>query len=341
MRRKSLIVIILLALILAIIFMRPELKRFASSSEVMSTLVTITVVSDSKDNAETAIDAAFDAIRALETSMSFWTKTSEIAEINAKAGIKPVPVSVDTFELASIALSISNNTSGAFDPTIGPLIRLWDYREAVIPSADALAKAGSLVDYRKIILNPAESSVLLSEPGMSFDTGGIAKGYAADIAVGILKSHGINSGLVTIAGDIRAFGAREDGQPWKVGVRDPRGDSDDAIIAILELNDEAVSTSGDYERFFVINDKRYHHLLDPDTGYPSEGTMSFTVIAPLAVLTDGYATGAFVLGPEKGLEAIKKQGLEGMAISTDGEVFVTEGLRDRMEWVSERYELAR
>jgi len=323
--------------ILLVFLMKPQLKRFRKSADLMYTKVTVTVVAEDSDTAEKAIDAAFESISELERTLSSWTNTSEIGQINEQAGQSPVKVSQGTFEIVSLALEIAENTSGAFDPTVGPLMRLWDYREENIPSKGDLENIAPLVDYARISLDPSERSVYMSGKDMYFDTGGIAKGFAADVAVSVLKEHGISSGLVTVAGDIRAFGTREDGGPWKVGIRDPRGESDDEIIATLELNDEAISTSGDYERFFIKGGKRYHHIIDPATGYPAEGTMSFTVLAPRAVLTDGYATGAFVLGPEKGLEALKKQGLEGMAISMYGTVFITEGLSDRVIWVSDKY----
>ena len=340
MKRNLAVTAFLLTAVLGLFFLtRPGLERFRKSTEIMSTLVTITVVSDDSRKAEAAIDSAFNAIRELELALSFWTDDSEIAKVNSGAAIAPVRVSEETFELARIALSISKSTSGAFDPTVGPLMRLWDFRDASIPSMESLSSASESVGYQKIKLDSSSSSIFLTEPGMSFDTGGIAKGYAVDRALEDLRKNGIRSALVAIAGDMRAFGAREDGEPWMVGIKDPRGNSEDDIVATLELRDEAVSTSGDYERFFMKDGRRYHHLINPATGYPAEGTMSFTVLAPRAVLTDGYATGAFVLGPEKGIEALREQGLEGIAISTDGKVHVSPGLKSRIEWTSDKYKL--
>lgn len=333
--------LLVLVIALFMIFILPESGRFRKSAELMYTNVSITVVAEDNMTAERAIDAAFESIAALESSMSSWTNTSEISEINRSAGNSSVEVSPETFELVSLSLEIARGTSGAFDPTVGPLMRLWDYRKAMVPSIEDINKTLPVVDYRKISLDPMFQSVYMSETGMNYDTGGIAKGYAADVAVGVLKRRGITSGLVTVAGDIRAFGTREDGGPWKVGIRDPRGETEDDIMATLALKDEAVSTSGDYERFFMKDGRRYHHIIDPSTGYPAEGAMSLTVVAPRAVLTDGYATGAFVLGPEKGIEALKRQGLEGMAISTDGKVYITDGLRKRIDWISDRYEQVR
>jgi len=341
MKKRLAITVVLLLVITGIMFiaLRPKPQRFSMTSDAMSTYVSISAVSRDQQVAESAIKAAFSSIRDLEKRLSWWTRTSEMAAISFNAGIRSVRVSPETYELARISVDISNNTSGAFDPTVGPLMRLWDLQQEVVPSKEQVSAMLEITGFRRIRLDPSEKSIALVKSGMSFDTGGIAKGYAVDRAVEILKVHGIDSGLVAIAGDMRAFGTREDGKPWKVGIRDPRGVSEKELIATLELRDEAISTSGDYERFFIKDGKRYHHILDPATGYPAEGTMSFSVLAPRAVLTDGYSTGAFVLGPEKGLEAIKKQGLEGVAISSDGRVFVSEGLKGRLKWVSDKYKL--
>jgi thiamine biosynthesis lipoprotein len=168
---------------------------------------------------------------------------------------------------------------------------------------------------------------------MSFDTGGIAKGYAADRAEEVLKRMGIKAGLIAIAGDIKAFGVKPDGKPWRIGIRNPRAaGEDDDIMATVGLMDEAVSTSGDYERFFIKGGKRYHHLLDPKTGYPAEGFISVSVITGSAVLTDGFSTGVFVMGPEEGLKLMEREGLEGVLVEKSGEIHVTGGLKDRLKW---------
>jgi thiamine biosynthesis lipoprotein len=168
---------------------------------------------------------------------------------------------------------------------------------------------------------------------MSFDTGGIAKGYAADKAVETLKALGISSGLVAIAGDIRAFGSKPDGSPWTIGIRNPRGaEANDDVMATLELSDEAVSTSGDYERFFMREGVRYHHILDPRTGYPARENISVTVVAPEAVFTDGFSTGVFVMGPEKGLQLLETLGYEGIIVGHDGKMFLTKAMEERIAW---------
>ncbi|GAB4389991.1 MAG: FAD:protein FMN transferase [Thermodesulfovibrionales bacterium] len=316
---------------------RQEERLYKKSAVLMYTRVTITVAEKSPEKAEAAMDAAFEEIKRLEDLLSFWTSDSEIAAINRNAGIGPVKVSPETLEIIRESLFISEKTAGAFDPTIGPVIRLWDFRNETVPEASTLRETVGQVDYREMKVDTAASTAFLARKGMSFDTGGIAKGYAADRAVEVLKSAGIKSGLVAVAGDIRAFGSRPGGEPWRIGIRDPRPqDEDGYLMATIELRDEAVSTSGDYERFFIKDGVRYHHLLDPRTGYPAEGCRSVTVIAPKAVYTDGFSTGVFVLGPQKGLRLLEEMGLEGIIVDSQGKTHATQGLKGRLNWTGGR-----
>jgi thiamine biosynthesis lipoprotein len=332
MRKRHIAVALVASALLAFVSCtRNNEKIYRKSTTLMDTLVAITVVSDSERKAEEAMDAAFGEIEGLEYKLSFWTEDSEIALINRNAGIKPVRVSPATMDIIKKSLLISGKTDGAFDPTIGPVIRIWDFREKTIPESIALTNRLNMVDYKALIIEGNEA--FLSRKGMSFDTGGIAKGYAADRAEEVLKRMGIKAGLIAIAGDIKAFGVKPDGKPWRIGIRNPRAaGEDDDIMATVGLMDEAVSTSGDYERFFIKGGKRYHHLLDPKTGYPAEGFISVSVITGSAVLTDGFSTGVFVMGPEEGLKLMEREGLEGVLVEKSGEIHVTRGLKDRLKW---------
>jgi thiamine biosynthesis lipoprotein len=179
---------------------------------------------------------------------------------------------------------------------------------------------------------------------MLIDLGGISKGYAVDKAVETLKRNGINSGLVSIAGDIKAFGLKPDGKLWRIGIRNPRipstpplgkegkGGFLDDIMATIELSDMAISTSGDYERCFILDGKRYHHLLSPKTGYPAEGCQSVSVITKEGAFTDAFATGVFILGPEKGLKVLEKMGFDGIIVDSQGEVHTTPNIRGKIEF---------
>jgi thiamine biosynthesis lipoprotein len=330
---KAKICLVLVVPVLAMLLSCTERKAqiYKKSTTIMDTIVTITVVSNSRERAEEAIDAAFGEIKDLEEKLSFWTDDSEIAAINRNAGIKGVGVSPETLDIIQTSLYISGRTGGAFDPTIGPVIRLWDFRKETIPLSLSLTKALEMVDYNALLIEGQE--VFLSRKGMSFDTGGIAKGYAADRAAETLKQRGIKAGLIAIAGDIRAFGTKPDGSPWNIGIRNPRAEGDeDYLMATLELRDEAVSTSGDYERSFIKGGRRYHHLLSPKTGYPAEGFISVSVVADKAVHTDGFSTGVFVMGPEEGLRLMKEEGLEGVLVMSNGKIYVTDGLKNRIKW---------
>ncbi|MCL5022401.1 MAG: FAD:protein FMN transferase [Nitrospirae bacterium] len=299
----------------------------------MDTVVTITVVSDSEEKAAKAIDKAFGEIGRLDLLLNFFSDKSELAMINRSAGAPPVRVSPETLEVIGKALCASEKTGGAFDATIGAESSLWDFFQKKKPDDETIRQRRGLVNYRWITLAKGESAAGLEKKGMLMDLGAIAKGYAADKAVEELKKNGVRAGLVAVAGDIRAFGLKPDGKPWKVGIRNPRQQGkDDEILATIALKDMAISTSGDYERYFLLDGKRYHHILDPKTGYPAEGCRSVTVMAPDAASTDSFSTAAFVLGPQKGIEVLERMGFEGIIVDNSGKVRLTPGLKDRIEF---------
>ncbi len=299
----------------------------------MDTFVTITVVSNSKDSAEKAIDTAFSEIENLEKLSNFFSSESEVSRINKNAGISGVRVSPDILDMLNKAIMVSEKTEGAFDVTIGPVITLYDFHKKIKPEESAVKKNLSLVNYRELIIDRNKSTAFLKKRGMLIDLGGIAKGYAADKAVEALKRNGINSGLVSVAGDIKAFGLKPDGKPWKIGIRNPRAKGkEDDIMATIELKDMAISTSGDYERFFILDGKRYHHMLSPKTGYPAEGCQSVSVITKEGAFTDAFATGIFILGPEKGIKVLEKMGFDGIIVDSQGKVHTTPNIRGKVEF---------
>jgi len=299
----------------------PDKERlFKKSTVLMDTIVSITVVSTSRDKAEKAIDEAFRELKRLEEIMNFYSEESEVSKINRNAGIRPVKVSMDMIDIIEKAIYVSRLTEGAFDITTGPLTRLWDFqsRNPKVPEPSEIRKALRLVNYRDIVINKKTSTVFLKRKGMLIDLGGIAKGYGADRAMEVLKKNGINSCLVAIAGDIRVSGKKPDGSPWMIGIRNPRPQKgSDDIFTSLPLTDAAISTSGDYERFFIKDGKRYHHIINPFTGYPSESTGGVSVITEEGYLSDGLATAVFILGPERGMELLKRLGYKGIFITGD------------------------
>lgn len=322
----------------------PQKERvFRKSKILMDTLITITAVSDSSEKAEIAIDKAFSEIEKIDSLLNFFSDKSEVSEINRNAGRSPVRASPETIEVIEKAIYASKKTNSAFDVTIGNITALWDFHNKVKPEDKAIKEKLPLVNYKNIVFDEHTSSIYLKKKGMLIDLGGIAKGYAADKAAEVMKRYGIRSGLVSVAGDIKAFGLRPDGKPWKVGIRNPRaiplsslngkgatGGSDD-IMATIELTDMAISTSGDYERYFIVGDKRYHHILNPKTGYPSDECQSVSVIARDTAITDSLSTGIFVLGPKKGLKLLEETGINGIIVGKDGKIHITSNLRGKIE----------
>jgi len=309
-------------------------KVFKKSRLAMDTVVTLTVVSSAEQDAEAAINKAFAEIDRLSKLLDHFSKDSEVTLINRSAGLKPVSVSKETFEVIGKALYVSEKTFGAFDITVGPLMDLWDFREESLPDSAVLKEKLSLVGYRGIILNAAKRTVLLKRKGMAIDLGGIAKGYIADKVVEVLKSNGIKAGIAAMAGDIKAFGRRPDGKPWRIGIKNPRPagkENGDDIIAAVDLTDTAISTAGDYERYFIKNNVRYHHILDPKTGYPANECRSVSIITADGVYTDGFDNGIFVLGPKRGREVLGKLGLDGIIVDSAGNITFTDAMKGKLE----------
>jgi len=308
-----------------------RLSAYKKSKALLDTFITITVVAASQDMADKAIEDAFDVIEKFGDLVNFYSDKSELSAINRNAGIREVRVSPETLDIIEKALFVSEKSGGAFDPTIGPEIKLWDFLKKVKPSDAEIRKNLPLVNYKNIIIDRTKSTVFLSRRDMLLDLGGIAKGFAADLAVQSLKQKGISSGLVAVAGDIKAFGLKPDKKPWIVGIKNPRQKSnDDEIIARVPLSDKAISTSGDYERYFIMDGKRFHHLLIPKSGYPANTCQSVSVIADQGVMTDAFSTAFFVLGPERGLGLAKEMGMDVMIIDSKGALHTTPGLQGKL-----------
>jgi thiamine biosynthesis lipoprotein len=301
---------------------------YRKTKPLMDTLVTVTVVADSDKKADSAIEKAFSAIERFGDKIDFFKETSELSAINRNAGIAAVKVSPETLGVIEQAVYVAEKSDGAFDPTVGPEIGLWDFAKKIRPSDEEIKKNLPLVGYRNIVIDKKKATVFLKEKGMKMDLGGIAKGYAADLAVDVLRRDGISAGIVANAGDISTFGLKPDGKRWNVGIKNPRqkGEADE-LIAKAALSDKSISTSGDYERYFISEGKRYHHLLDPRTGYPAGLSRSVTIITDRAAFTDAFATAVFVLGPDKGMKLLRETGMDGIIIDTDGGIQTTPGTR--------------
>lgn len=305
---------------------REAAVTFKKTETVMGTEVSVTVVAKSRDDGERAIEAAFDEVRRLDRMMSLYKDDSEITSINMFAGKKPVRVSPEIIDVVDAANRISELTHGTFDITVGPLIVLWQMRleEGKVPTQEEIDAVKRRVGYRNIRIDRKRSEIFLERPGMIMDLGGAAKGYAADRAAAVLASHGIKDAVVAVAGDIRVMGRRPNGAPWRIGIQHPR--DKDKTIAVLELSDISISTSGDYERFKIIGKKRYHHIIDPRTGRPAEGMESVTVIGGTGAVIDPLTTALFILGPKDGMDIVKKLGYEAVFVDINGSVTSTKGI---------------
>ena len=290
----------------------------------MGTIVEITIAHDDEERARDAMEAVFAELERIDALLSTYRPDSEVSRMNGSAFVEPVPVSVELFRLLSRSLEIGRLSNGAFDVTIGRLVDLWQLDEGgSIPDRESIDVLLPAVGYEKISINEDDRSVRFLSDGVQVDLGAIGKGYAVDRAVDLLVDRGIKSAIVDAGGDLRLVGSRPGKDYWRIGVRHPREAS--RLLVGLDLADTAVVTSGDYERFFMIDDKRYHHLLDRRTGYPAKGCQSVTVIAPLTADADAYATAAFVLGPEKGIELLRETGgVEGIIVDAEGNILWTD-----------------
>lgn len=277
-----------------------------------------------RDRAEQLSRAAVREARRIEGKFSRYAAQSVVSEINAMAGRGPVPVDDETAFLIQAALELRTWTGGRFDPTVGVLRKAWDFRRARVPSRGELDALLPLVDAGSVVLR--HGTVELLREGMELDLGGVGKEYAVDRATERLQEAGVESAVVNFLGDVRTLGCRGDGQPWVVGVQDPR-DRARCRFAIRVGTGAGVATSGDYERGFEVGGVRYHHLLDATTGYPARGLASVTVVAPTAFAAGQLSTAAFLLGPEEGHRFLAaRPGVEGALVTESGAVLATPGM---------------
>jgi thiamine biosynthesis lipoprotein len=264
-----------------------------------------------------------EALR-IERTYSRYLPESVLSRINASAGKAPVTVDEEALALVGSALDLARLTRGRFDPTVGVLNRVWDFRRGRVPSTTELRGLLPLVNWEQVRVLPG--ALYLEQEGMELDLGGVGKEYAVDRVAELLRREGVDSALVNFAGDVRTLGRRGDGRPWSVGIQDPR-DPQRCRFALRVRERAGVATSGDYERFFEKDGVRYHHLLDATTGMPARGLTSVTVVAPTALAAGRLATAAFLLGPEEGLALLETRGnVEGALITEAGEMRCTQGM---------------
>jgi len=305
-------------------------RTIRKTEAIMGTDVTITVVAPTVEEGGAAIDAGMAELRRLDAMMSLYKDDSELTRVNRAAGMQPVKVSAEMIEIIEDAAEVSRLSGGVFDVTVGPLVVLWQMRlkDGTIPTDEEIARIRPLVNYRNIVVDRQASTVFLKKRGMIMDFGGM-KGYMADRAADVIRKRGITNAVIAVAGDIWVLGHREDGKPWRIGVQHPR--QQDKTLAVLDLSDKYISTSGDYERFVIRENKRYHHIIDPRTGRPSKGVISATLIGTKGALIDPLTKAPFILGPEKGLAIVKNVGAEAIIVDEQGNVYTTDGIKTLLD----------
>ncbi len=296
----------------------------------MGTLVTITSVARSEAAAQAAATAGFSEIHRLEQLLSTWIPTSELSQVNASASVKPVHVSPETMTVVLRAIQAGEMTDGGFNVAIGPAVEAWSVTDGQrIPTESELDALRPLVALQAVHADEREQTIFLEKAGMRIDVGGIGKGYAADQAVEAMRKAGAVAGVVALSGDIKTFGRLPGGKMFPVGIQHPREDG--SVLAWIDLEDEAISTAGDYERFFERDGVRYHHILDPRTLQPARSCQSVTVIAREGVWADGLDTGIFVMGPERGMELVEQlPDVEAIIVDAEGRLLVSSGLKQRI-----------
>lgn len=301
---------------------------FSKVQKLMGNRFEISVVSEDEKWANERIENAILEINRIEQLLTTFKPTSQTNQINAQAGIKPVRVDKEVFELIQRSLRISNLTQGAFDITYGSIDKsLWnfDVKMTSLPDKNTAKNMVKLIDYQKVSLNQNDYTVLLKDVGMRIGFGGIGKGYAAEMAKQLMIWEGVKSGVVNASGDLTTWGNQPNGKQWTIGIADPNHKN--KTFSSINISNMAVATSGDYEKFVVINGKRYSHTINPKTGLPVTGIKSVTIIAPNAELADSLATPVMVMGVKIGLDLINQiKGIACVIIDDNDKIFTSKNI---------------
>lgn len=327
-----------------------SLQDFSGEEFIMNTLVRVHVICEDEEKGRKALKQAFDVFKKIDHLTNRFPENKPVAsspgdvlKINGSAGLKPVQVSADTIRIIQRSQYYAGLTGGAFDVSIGPVMDSWGFgnNQQYVPADEEIGRALSLVDYGKVEVDPGKATVFLTEPGMSLDLGGVAKGYAMDEAVKALREVGMKHALINAGGCVYALGTRPDGEPWRVGIQDPRSSGD--IVAILSLKDSAAVTSGDYQRYFEQEGVLYHHIIDPSTGKQARELIQTTVVSESATDADILSTALFVLGPRRGMSFVEDlPGTGAVLIGPDKVVLATANLNNQLTFTGDGgYQIAR
>ena len=295
--------------------------------KLMGSRFDITVVASNRNEGDKYIDLAVAEIKRIDKLISSWNINSQTSLINKNAGIKPVIVDKELFDLINRAIQISKLTRGAFDISYASIDRIWKFDGTMteFPSEDLIQKSVSKIGFNNIVLDENQYSVFLKLEGMKIGFGAIGKGYAADKAKALLKQKGVIAGIINASGDMNTWGKQPNNEDWKVAIKNPMNKN--KVFALLPLKESAVVTSGNYEKYVSFNNKRYSHIIDPRTGYPSSGIVSVSVFAPSAELADALATSIFVMGKDVGLDFINQLNkIECILVVDNGKVHYSKGI---------------
>lgn len=304
---------------------------------VLGTIIQLKVYGN---NGQRAIEEAVNRLNDIDNKMSVFKEYSEISMINQNAGISSQEVSKDTYFVMKEAVRYSELSEGAFNPTIRPVVELWGIGtdKARIPNDNEIRSKLKLVNYKDIILNEKDKTIKLRNKGQNIDLGGIAKGYAADEVKSILIKNNIKSALINLGGNIFALGKKPDKTQWYIGIQNPfnkRGE----FVGFISIKNKSVVTSGNYERYFISNGKRFHHIIDPKTGYPSDSKIvSSTIISDHSIDGDGLSTGVYIMGLDKSIKLIESiKGIDAIFITENKEVYFTSGIKNKFKLIDENF----
>ena len=299
---------------------------------LMGSRFKITLVDVDSISVEKNINKAIDEMIRIENLISDWKPTSQISQVNQNAGIKPIKVDQEVFELTERAIEYSKISNGAFDISFAAMDKIWKFDGSMeeIPSQELIQLAIKNIGYQHIILDKINSTIFLEKKGMKIGFGSIGKGYAADKAKEVMQNLDIKAGIIDASGDMSTWGTQPNGNPWKIGINNPF--RRDRYAAILSLKNAAVTTSGDYEKYVLIDGKRYSHIINPKTGFPSTGLTGVTVIGPNAEMCNAFSTTLMVLGKKKGIQLINQYPNYGALIITDnGKIIKSKNYRKVMK----------
>ncbi len=302
-------------------------EKYKKSLILMGSRFDISVVANSKEKGKKYIQIAIDEISRIERIISSWDSNSQTSLINRNAGVQPVVVDFELFDLIERSISISKLTGGAFDISYASMDTLWKFDDSlkIMPSEEVVKHSVAKVGFENIILNTSSRTIFLKLKGMKIGFGAIGKGYAADRAKKILKDQGVCAGIINASGDLNTWGTQVDGSDWKVGIKNPLNKN--KIFAMMPVSNGAVVTSGNYEKYVQLDGKRYSHIINPKTGYPSSGIVSASVFASKAELADALATSVFVMGVDVGLDFIEQlKGVECILVDDSGKIHTSKGI---------------